>query len=199
MIANDRGIVTVIGIGNRFRRDDAAGLEVARKVRERLDSRVRIVELEGEPIDVLDVWTSDDEVIVADAVADAARPADHDLADALDQAVLRTPLRARKPLRWGVFGLVQTVFALAAIIGLVWLVVVGVASWLQLPAVPTVDVGPFATPFLLLIGGLLGASAAVATARRRRRRARRRDEPEGLRAFEGAPCYREAVERDERS
>ena len=47
-----------------------------------------------------------------------------------------------------------------------------------------------------LLGGVLGASAAVATARRRRRR---RTEPRGLRAFEGAPCYREAVERDERS
>ena len=50
-----------------------------------------------------------------------------------------------------------------------------------------------------LIGGVLGASAAIAAARRRRARARRRAEPRGLRAFEGAPCYREAVERDERS
>ena len=50
-----------------------------------------------------------------------------------------------------------------------------------------------------LIGGVLGASAAIATARRRRRRARRTVEPRGLRAFEGAPCYREAVERDERA
>jgi hypothetical protein len=50
-----------------------------------------------------------------------------------------------------------------------------------------------------LLGGVLGASAAIATARRRRRRAVHRAEPRGLRAFEGAPCYREAVERDERS
>jgi hypothetical protein len=50
-----------------------------------------------------------------------------------------------------------------------------------------------------LLGGVLGASAAIATARRRRSRARRRAEPRGLRAFEGAPCYGEAVERDERS
>jgi hypothetical protein len=47
----------------------------------------------------------------------------------------------------------------------------------------------------LLIGGVLGA-AAMATAGRRRRRARRRGAPQGLSAFEGAPCYREAVERD---
>ena len=49
-----------------------------------------------------------------------------------------------------------------------------------------------------MIGGLLGASAAIATASRRRRRARRAG-PGGLKAFEGAPCYREAVEREERS
>jgi hydrogenase maturation protease len=60
----------VIGIGNRFRRDDAAGLEVARRVRARVDVDVdvRIVELEGEPLDALDVWTAADDVIVADAV-----------------------------------------------------------------------------------------------------------------------------------
>ncbi len=101
----------------------------------------------------------------ADAVADAARPGDDDLADALDQAVLRTPLRARKPAWWVIFGALQIAFALAAVVGLLWLVVVGVASWLQLPAVPTVDVGPFATPFLLLAGGLLCGLLLAALAR----------------------------------
>ena len=43
----------------------------------------------------------------ADAVADAARPADADLADELDQAVLRTSLRGRKPLWWAVLGPLQ--------------------------------------------------------------------------------------------
>ena len=101
----------------------------------------------------------------ADAVADAARPGDDDLADALDQAVLRTPLRARAPMWWVLFGVLQLVFALLAVVGLLWLVVVGVASWLQLPAVPTVDVGPFATPFLLLVGGLLAGLLLAALAR----------------------------------
>jgi hypothetical protein len=54
-----------------------------------------------------------------------------------------------------------------------------------------------------VLGGLLGASAALAAARRRRpRRRRERQTPQGLAAFEGAPCYREIVEseraRDER-
>ena len=49
-----------------------------------------------------------------------------------------------------------------------------------------------------VIGGLLGASAAVATARRRRAALHRREEraqtPAGLAAFEGAPCFEEALE-----
>ena len=46
-----------------------------------------------------------------------------------------------------------------------------------------------------LLGGLVGASAAIATRRRRPRR-RHRETPAGLAAFEGAPCYRELVERE---
>jgi hypothetical protein len=48
-----------------------------------------------------------------------------------------------------------------------------------------------------VIGGVLGASAALATARRRRpRRSAERRTPQGLEAFEGAPCYREVVEQE---
>jgi hypothetical protein len=48
-----------------------------------------------------------------------------------------------------------------------------------------------------LLGGLVGASAVVAARRRRRQVLRRRQRPAGLAAFEGAPCYRELVEREE--
>jgi hypothetical protein len=48
-----------------------------------------------------------------------------------------------------------------------------------------------------VVGGLLGASAALAAARRRRLRATTpRVTPQGLEAFEGAPCYREIVEKE---
>jgi hypothetical protein len=48
-----------------------------------------------------------------------------------------------------------------------------------------------------LIGGVVGASAAIAAARRLRAAARReRETPAGLAAFEGAPCYRELIERE---
>jgi len=47
-----------------------------------------------------------------------------------------------------------------------------------------------------VIGGLVGASAAVAAGRRRRQKPDRRATSTGLAAFEGAPCYRELVERE---
>jgi len=48
-----------------------------------------------------------------------------------------------------------------------------------------------------VLGGVLGASAAIAAANRRRpRRNPPRRTPQGLAAFEGAPCYREIVERE---
>jgi hypothetical protein len=48
-----------------------------------------------------------------------------------------------------------------------------------------------------VVGGLVGASAALAAARRRRRHKQSpRQTPQGLQAFEGAPCYREIVEKE---
>lgn len=47
-----------------------------------------------------------------------------------------------------------------------------------------------------VVGGLVGASAAIAAARRRRRRQSQRRTPQGLEAFEGAPCYHEVVQRE---
>ncbi len=48
-----------------------------------------------------------------------------------------------------------------------------------------------------VLGGLVGASAAIAAARRKRPQRRpARITPQGLQAFEGAPCYREVVDRE---
>jgi hypothetical protein len=49
----------------------------------------------------------------------------------------------------------------------------------------------------VLLGGVLGASAVIAAARRKRPlRADARRSPQGLAAFEDAPCYHETVERE---
>jgi hydrogenase maturation protease len=58
----------VIGLGNAWRGDDAAGLAVARALGD--DPRVRLHE--GEPIDVVELWAGAGEVILVDAVASGA-------------------------------------------------------------------------------------------------------------------------------
>ena len=64
----------VIGVGNEWRRDDAAGLLVARLLRDVPLSRVRVVEHEGEPVDLIEEWSGADEAIVVDAVSSGAKP-----------------------------------------------------------------------------------------------------------------------------
>lgn len=112
----------------------------------------------------------------ADAVHRAAAPEDNDLVDSLDQTVLEVPLRARRPLWWSVFNGLQWLFALVAVAGLVWLLVLMGLGWAQLPVPepPTVGILPY--PLLMLVGGLLlglllaalGRAIARAGARRRR-------------------------------
>ncbi|WP_229665775.1 YfjP family GTPase [Ornithinimicrobium pekingense] len=111
-----------------------------------------------------------------EALVEAASPTEDNLADALDQAVVSTPLRTRAPVWWSVLGVLQLVLALLAVAGLLWLALVAVLGWFALP----VDVpfwGPVPIPLALLVGGLvagllLAMVAAVAArvgARRRRR------------------------------
>jgi len=64
----------VIGVGNRWRRDDAAGLEVARLLHGTLPDGVEVLEREGEPSSLVDAWEGADAVWVVDAVASDARP-----------------------------------------------------------------------------------------------------------------------------
>lgn len=61
-------MITVIGVGNDFRRDDAAGLEVARRVRAAAPAGVRVLEHDGEPAGLLDAWDGADVAYVVDAV-----------------------------------------------------------------------------------------------------------------------------------
>ncbi len=93
----------------------------------------------------------------ADAVERAAAPTEADLGDALDRAVVGTPLHLPAPLWWRVVGVTQLLLALAAVLGVLWLALYAVLGWLQLdtvvPGPPTLGVLPI--PFVLLAGGLL--------------------------------------------
>jgi hypothetical protein len=94
-------------------------------------------------------------VLWAEAVTDAAAPTDDRLYERLDRIVVTTPLRANPPMWWQLMGWLQWVLGLFAVVGLAWLVVLGVVSWLQLPPIDTPKVGPFPLPTLLLLAGVL--------------------------------------------
>jgi hydrogenase maturation protease len=61
-----------VGIGNRYRRDDGAGLVAADRVRRAAPQRMDVAELDGEPLALLDRWDEADRVIVVDAVLSGA-------------------------------------------------------------------------------------------------------------------------------
>jgi hydrogenase maturation protease len=78
---------TVIGVGNEYGSDDAAGLVVARRLRER---GVEAMEQEGEPIALLEAFAGLDAVVLVDAVRSGAAPGTVHRLDASDE-----PLPAR--------------------------------------------------------------------------------------------------------
>jgi hydrogenase maturation protease len=77
----------VVGVGNRFRRDDSAGLYVAERLQDYVPDGVEVLTLEGEPTTLLDVFASAELVILVDAVATATVPGLIQRFDATDEQV----------------------------------------------------------------------------------------------------------------
>jgi len=67
-------MILVIGIGNPARGDDAAGLVVARRIREAAPGDVTVTELAGDQLALLDAWTGAREVYLIDAVCSGGTP-----------------------------------------------------------------------------------------------------------------------------
>jgi len=76
------GGALLVGLGNELRGDDAAGLLVARAVRARRPAGVEVVELGGEPIDLIEAWEGAEAALVADAVRSGGEPGALRLLDA---------------------------------------------------------------------------------------------------------------------
>jgi hydrogenase maturation protease len=64
--------VIVIGVGNAWRGDDAAGLAVARRLRVLAPPGVDVREHEGEASGLVEAWAGADSVVVVDASASGA-------------------------------------------------------------------------------------------------------------------------------
>lgn len=67
-------LLSLIGIGNRFRRDDGAGLEVVRRLRLAHPPGVRLIEEEGDPASLIEAWSSVDEALVIDGISSGSAP-----------------------------------------------------------------------------------------------------------------------------
>jgi hydrogenase maturation protease len=67
-ILSSRPRVLVIGIGNLYRSDDAAGLVAARRLRSLVPSDIKILEENGEAAALIEAWKDSDIVMLLDAV-----------------------------------------------------------------------------------------------------------------------------------
>jgi hydrogenase maturation protease len=71
-----RAWLALIGVGNPFRQDDAAGLEVASRLRGTHPPGIRILAEEGEPASLIERFSLMKEVLIIDAVSTGGTPGD---------------------------------------------------------------------------------------------------------------------------
>jgi hydrogenase maturation protease len=64
----------IIGLGNQYRRDDAVGLIVARRLKERAPEHVQVLEESSDGVALMESWKDADAVILIDAVHSGAEP-----------------------------------------------------------------------------------------------------------------------------
>jgi len=68
------GAAAVIAVGNPLRADDGAGVEVVRRLAGRVPPEVRLIELGGEPAELLDAWNELGTAVLVDAVRTGGEP-----------------------------------------------------------------------------------------------------------------------------
>lgn len=84
----------------------------------------------------------------------AAQSAAADLPSAVGKALDRVDVHAvRRRAWWRIFAVVGTVLEAAFLLGVVWLTMLAVVAWLQLPPPPTYKIGDAALPTVLALGG----------------------------------------------
>jgi hydrogenase maturation protease len=71
---HSRDTVLVIGIGNQYRSDDAAGLIAARRIRKLGLPGVEVIESDGDGTELMDLWFKKENVIIIDAVSSGSVP-----------------------------------------------------------------------------------------------------------------------------
>jgi hydrogenase maturation protease len=77
----------VIGVGNRMRGDDAAGVAVAERLRPRVPAGVEVVACDEEPSRLMEAWEGAESVVLVDTVSSGAAPGTLHRFEAGDEAV----------------------------------------------------------------------------------------------------------------
>lgn len=72
--AHNKHVILVIGIGNAYRSDDAAGLHVAHSLKKQSYDYVNVIEESGDGAALLECWKNADTAILIDAVSSGAKP-----------------------------------------------------------------------------------------------------------------------------
>ena len=85
--APGRALLRVVGVGNPWRGDDAAGLAVAERLSGRLPEGVELLQREGEPTGLIDAWEQSDTVWLVDAVRSGEPPGTVHRLDGSDDAL----------------------------------------------------------------------------------------------------------------
>jgi len=70
---NNRDVL-VIGVGNEFRSDDAAGLMAAGRIKNKVIKGVEVIESDGDGSEMIEMWTGHENVIIIDAVSSGSKP-----------------------------------------------------------------------------------------------------------------------------
>ena len=77
----------LIGVGNQYRKDDAAGLIVVRSLKNQAPVFLKIIEESGEGASLMERWREVDGVIMVDAVSSGAPPGTIHRLDARRQSI----------------------------------------------------------------------------------------------------------------
>lgn len=77
----------MIGIGNRLRGDDAAGILVAEQLRPRVPEGIEVVSCDEEPSRLMEAWEGAESVLLVDTVSSGAPPGTLHSFDAGGEAV----------------------------------------------------------------------------------------------------------------
>lgn len=77
----------IVGIGNRFRGDDALGCVIADEIKKQVSNSVEVIEHNGDPAALIDLWQGYSQVILIDAVSSGAEPGTMHYVDLRQQSI----------------------------------------------------------------------------------------------------------------